>query len=383
MQTILTNQSSWYLVADKPEPGLPARTAITPPFRIGRREGFDLCLGCRNISGLHAELLEEDGQLWLDDLNSTNGSFVNGIRIREKTMLQNGDSVQFGSMKFSVVSVSSRGQTATCVMDDNNADEVPESTEEKFQRLLREGVVPYFQPIFNITESERQKVGYEVLGRSRLFGLNTPDQMFAAATDFEMESLLSRVLRLRGMEAAESELPKDQLLFVNTHPAEIECDDIQVSMKEIRKKFPSRPIMLELPEQVLYIPETFADMCSTLKDLDVQLVLHDFGAGQIQLAELSELEPDVVKFDCALTQGVDKAGKKRQRLVSAMVKMATELGITPMAEYVETESEHETLKQLGFVLVQGFHYGHPASIESLENQKGEVSSIVSNKIFES
>ena len=46
-----------------------------------------------------------------------------------------------------------------------------------------------------------------------------------------------------------------------------------------------------------------------------------------------------------------------------MAKMCAELGITPMAEYIETEEEHSALKELGFELVQGFHYGHPKPLE--------------------
>ena len=366
MQTLLTTETTWYLIAKEPETGIPPRIAITPPFRIGRREGFDLCLSCRNVSGLHAELLQEHGLLWIEDLNSTNGTFVNGARIRKKTTLKDGDSIQFGQSIF----------TIACLGDDNEAPgenvsrtlvAVPthETTEERFERLLKNGVVPFFQPIYNISGDSMQRIGYEVLGRSRLFGLNTPDQMFAIATDLEKESELSRTLRLRGIEAAESNFAPDMMLFVNTHPAEMDCQEIQESLKEIRSQFPTRPIMLELSEQVLYSPDDYSQLIRTIKDLGVQLVLHDFGAGQIRLAELAELGPEIVKFDCALLQGIDKADEKRIRLVTAMVKMVAELGITPMAEYVETQAEHDALKELGFELVQGFHYGHPAAIETL------------------
>ena len=80
------------------------------------------------------------------------------------------------------------------------------------------------------------------------------------------------------------------------------------------------------------------------------------------------MDPAVIKFDCALIQGIDRANERRQRLVAAMVKMVRELGITPMAEYVETEAEHETLKQIGFELSQGFYYGHPSSIENIVDE---------------
>ena len=372
MQTSLITQSTWYLVAKDPEQGVPTRIAITSPFRVGRREGFDLCLNCRNISGLHAEFIEENGQLLIEDLNSTNGTFINDERIRTRTVLKNGDVLQFGMIYFSVVCAGESEQTPPGLLH-NATIAMPETTGEKFQRLLKNGVVPHFQPVFDISGTAQQNIGYEVLGRSRLFGLKTPDQMFATATDLELESELSRVLRLRGIEAAETALPADQLLFVNTHPAELVCSEIVDSLSEIRKNFPSRPIMLELPERVLYTPEKYEELCTALKDMQVQLVIHDFGAGQIRLAELSKLNPDVVKFDCALTQGLENADKRRQQLVSAMVKMVVELGITPMAEYVETEEEHEILKELGFELAQGFYYGHPSAIDSSDNQPAESS----------
>ncbi|QEG20330.1 EAL domain-containing protein [Mariniblastus fucicola] len=373
MQTFLITESTWYLIAKEPEAGIPPRITITPPFRIGRREGFDLCLNCRNVSGLHAELLQEGNQLLIEDLNSTNGTFVNGSKIRARTTLKDGDTVQFGQSTFTVACIGKDSAPEQTIVGNPAELAIPETTEERFERLLKNGVVPFFQPIYNISGNSKQRIGYEVLGRSRLFGLKTPDQMFAIATDLEKESELSRALRLRGIEAAESVLPAEMMLFVNTHPAEMDCVEIQESLREIRNKFPSRPIMLELSEHVLYTPETYAEMFKVVKDLDVQLVLHDFGAGQIRLAELSKMDPDVIKFDCALIQGIDRADKQRQRLVAAMVKMVTELGITPMAEYVETEAEHETLQQLGFELVQGFQYGHPSSIEELVDDEPESS----------
>ena len=345
---------------------MPARIPITPPFRIGRREGFDLCLDCRNVSGLHAELLLEDDQLKVEDLNSTNGTFVNGKKIQQKTVLYDGDTLQFGQPSFTVANANKQSGPMPTIMIDDAAAPPPETTEDRFARLLVNGVVPYFQPVFDITGEPNTRIGYEVLGRSRLFGLKTPDQMFAIATDLEKESELSRALRMRGIEAAENTLASEIKLFVNTHPSELDCDEIQLSLAQIREKYPDRQIMLELPEMVLYEPEEYSKVFETARNLKVKLVLHDFGAGQIRLTELHRMNPDIIKFDCALTQGIDSANRTRQRLISAMVTMSKELGITPMAEYVESESEHKVLRQIGFMLAQGFFYGHPASIEDIK-----------------
>ena len=53
-------------------------------------------------SNLHARLFRLDGDLWVEDLASTNGSWVNTVRIDERTKLQKGDLLQVGGTVFEV-----------------------------------------------------------------------------------------------------------------------------------------------------------------------------------------------------------------------------------------------------------------------------------------
>ena len=369
MQTIPTIPSVDRFLVDQDDDGdLVGSVPIVAPFRIGRREGFDLCLSSPNVSGLHAEILEEDGELWLYDLNSTNGTFVNDEKVDIKAALRDNDLINFGNRRFRVVLTAedmSGGRRPMATVPNAAPTPPPESPKQKFQRLLDSGAAPFFQPIHEISSASQRLVGYEVLGRSRIFGLNTPEQMFAAAIPFEMESELSSVLRRRGVEAAQNSLPEDLKLFVNTHPAEYESSDLEKSLRELRKTYPNRSIVLELSERSLKDTRKFSDLRSMLRNLDVGLALHDFSAGKIHLAELNEIAPEIVKFDCALIQGINKASLKQRRLVRAMVRMVKELGITPMAEYVESSEDHECLIQLGFEYAQGYHYGRPIDIETV------------------
>lgn len=345
-------------------------TAISVPFRIGRMEGFDLCLPSPNVSALHAEILEEDGELWVYDLGSTNGTFVNNERVRVKTLLHDDDTIVFGNRTFRLIFSASESLNPREVMatlaDGAVQPQSLETPEEKFRRLLDDGAIPFFQPVYNISFVPQKLVGYEVLGRSTMSGLRTPDKMFAAALSLAMESELSRVFRQRGIAAAQDKIPEEMKLFVNTHPAELNCDKFEDSLTEIRANFPSRPIVLELSSASLTEPDSVSHLRKLLKNLDIGLALHDFGTGPIHLAQLNEIPPEIVKFDCDLVQGIDIAGPKHLRLVQALVKMVKELGITPMAEYVESVDEHETLVQLGFEFAQGFHYGRPNDIEDTQ-----------------
>ena len=232
---------------------------IKTPFTIGRSSSCDLALPSQSVSGVHAEIVREDNEIWLRDLNSTNGTFVNGERVRDRIQLSNGDTVQFASVVFQVNNSSGtssnkpqkllQGEYRTS--DDAHDEAVQALQKLQLERLFSGGVVPFFQPIVNIAEGSNKIEGFEVLGRSRLFGLKTPEQMFAAASRLEMEAELSRVLRLQGITLAQEGLPQCHSLFVNTHPAELRCPGLVESLEEARSMCPNRPITLEVSESVL------------------------------------------------------------------------------------------------------------------------------------
>ncbi len=355
--------AAWFFVGQSDDPGGARNVAIATPFRIGRSSEADLTLPSRSVSGIHAKILEEDGELWLHDLGSTNGTFVNGERIKTKARLKDGDTVQFAAVVFQVNNAGHSVDIGDIRTPGDAHEEAVETLQKlQFERLFSGGVVPFFQPIVRINQDERIVEGFEVLGRSRLFGLRTPKQMFEAASRMEMEAELSRVLRRQGIELAQTSLPQHLSLFVNTHPAELQCDGLIESLQEIREACPNRPITLEVHESVLNDTSKIVAVRTALHELDIYLAFDDFGAGQSRLFELSEVTPDVLKFDIKLVHGIDKAPSKRQHFVASLVKMVVELGITPLAECVEGQDEHETLRQLGFQLGQGFLYGKPASL---------------------
>ena len=71
---------------------------------VGRHQDADILLQSAEISRKHAAFLLKDQALWLQDLKSSNGTFVNDQRVLDQEMLmKDGDIVQFASLKFSVL----------------------------------------------------------------------------------------------------------------------------------------------------------------------------------------------------------------------------------------------------------------------------------------
>ncbi|MDG2013737.1 MAG: EAL domain-containing protein, partial [Pirellulaceae bacterium] len=232
----------------------------------------------------------------------------------------------------------------------------------QFDRLMNDGgLVPFFQPIVEMGGGS--KVGYEVLGRSRLLGLRTPAEMFSAASKLNLEAELSRVMRVQGLTLFAA-LQSDLGIYLNTHPTELSRVGLIDSLKALRDMAPDQEITLEIHEAAFANTKKIVELRQQLADLNIRLAFDDFGVGRARLVELGEVRPDVVKFDMKLTRDIHRAPQKRIEVVSLIAKMVNDLGIISLAEGVECRETHEVLKEMNFTLAQGFYYGKPAPISN-------------------
>ena len=229
--------------------------------------------------------------------------------------------------------------------------------------MSERAVIPYFQPVIDLRDEK--PIGYEMLGRSEVYGLEMPEMMFQAASQLDLEIELSRMFRWEAVRASAG-LPDPPHLFVNTHPTELSDPDFIGSLKGLRDMSPRQPLTLEIHESAVADVETMTRLRSALNDLNMRLAYDDFGAGQDRLIPLIEVRPDYLKFDMALVRDIDRAATSRQKMLETLVKMVSDLGIISLAEGIETESEGAVCRQLGFHLGQGFYYGKPAPASFFE-----------------
>jgi EAL domain-containing protein (putative c-di-GMP-specific phosphodiesterase class I) len=324
-------------------------------FVVGRKPEASLCIPSPTVSREHAELTVVDRELLLRDLGSTNGTYVNGTRVQAPCTVRHSDLLQFGQVVFRAVQQSTDSGPQT--IQDDSCDRALALIQ--FDQLLTQrAVTPHFQPIVRM--AERGVFGYEVLARSRFFGLKDPHSMFAAARVLNLEGELSRIFREEGIRTGQI-LPQGHALFVNTHPAEV--DDLELlifSLRELRELEPKRPMVLEIHEASVTCGEEMRTLRTALTEMNIGLAYDDFGAGQARLIELVDVPPDYLKFDMRLVQNLQTASIERQRMLASLVKMVHDLGITPLAEGIETEGDHDICHQIGFTCAQGFLYGYPS-----------------------
>lgn len=345
----------WTLSGRIVDGGTPHTVSLAPlPFRIGRRSGLSLTLLQSTVSGTHAEIFECAGRLMIRDLESTNGTFVNGDRLIGEQELHENDLIQFADLPFRLV----RNQISdemSHTRSKNSCDQALAIVQ--FDQLITgRAVIPHYQPIVDLRTGRRE--AFEVLARSRLVGLETPSFMFTAAAQLGLTNELTQMLRRVAIEDS-GLLPDQTRLFLNAHPCELESQTLLASCEELRRQWPQQRITIEVHEAAIASVTVLAELRRGLEAIDMTLAFDDFGAGQARIVELAEVLPHYIKFDRSMIQNLDTADTSRRRVVSSLVAMVLELGVIPLAEGVETAAEQEACLDAGFVLSQGFFHGKP------------------------
>jgi EAL domain-containing protein (putative c-di-GMP-specific phosphodiesterase class I) len=356
--TVVT-EDVWFLSGPtQPGEGVVHTPVDGNPYVVGRTTGVSLKLQFRTVSGRHAALWIDNGVLWLRDLGSTNGTYVNGARLDKEQTVQvsEEDLIHFAEAPFRVRRQSPTGMTNGTIAQ-NVCDQALALVQ--FDRLMSERLVkPHFQCIVDINGAGA--IGFEILGRGSVFGLESVGAMFHAAEQLNLEVELSRLLRWEGIRVGR-DLPDRPTLFVNTHPREMEdATGLIESLHKVREMTGNTDLVLEIHESSVTNPALMQSLHSAMRDLDILLAYDDFGSGQARLAELIEARPDFVKFDISLIRGIDEANEQRRRMMETLVQMVRDLDIRALAEGIETAEEAEACQHLGFDFAQGFFYGRPS-----------------------
>lgn len=347
------------------------RVALHPlPFRVGRRPGLELSLASDAVSKEHAEIYLEGEVLRLRDLGSKNGTFLNRDRV-EDAPVQEGDIIHFAQLEF---------RLGKQELDDYQEEELAPATlsitdmalpkqflehTKELPELLRQGMVTtLFQPI--VTLPGGAIAGYEVLGRGLHPRLpEAPYELFHIAAGVSAEAELSRLFRSKALEVIR-ERRDVGTIFLNTHPAELEEQDVLVaSLVEAKRLAPHLRLTLEIHEGALADPNSIDGLRTQLAKIGIGLAYDDFGAGQARLLELAEVPPHYLKFDIRFVHGIDQAPPSRRRLVASLVSVARDLLVYTVAEGIENEAEADVCAKLGFTHAQGFYFGRPKTADEL------------------
>jgi diguanylate cyclase (GGDEF)-like protein len=129
---------------------------------------------------------------------------------------------------------------------------------------------------------------------------------------------------------------------------------------------PAPALKLEITESVIMqdAPQA-ASMLHTLKARGIGLCIDDFGTGYSSLSYLNSFPIDTLKIDRSFVAQVDEDGSSVE-LIETIVALSRILGMTAVAEGVETPEQLELVRRLGSQYAQGYYFAVPLDIAAAE-----------------
>ncbi len=254
--------------------------------------------------------------------------------------------------------------------------------EEMLPEALRSGAITVdFQAVRNI--DQQCTVGYEALARWRnsLIGSVSPVDFVRVATESgQMAALTRYILRLACTEF-KSLLALDSNLYlaVNVSVGDLYGADFCQTLDDTLQEtgFPANQLVLEVTEDMsLNNVDVVRSMLNELRQRGVRVSIDDFGTGYSSMRYLSSYTINTLKIDRSFVQDVIE-NESNQKIVRAVVSMASDLGVSVITEGVETMDQVRLLRRLGCICIQGYVFSRPQPLAScLEQLRRDLSRTV-------
>jgi PAS domain S-box-containing protein len=239
--------------------------------------------------------------------------------------------------------------------------------------LERNEFLVYYQPIVSLSNTEI--IGFESLARwKRSTGMVMPNDFIPLADETGIIVPINRQLFRQGCHQLRrwQELkPSDPPLFlsVNVTSKEFAQSDLASQLKYLMEESAIDPrcVALEITETIAMADaDTSSVALRELKALGVEIDIDDFGTGYSSLSRLQSFRVDTLKVDRAFVSRIDFDRETRE-IVRTIIMLAHSLGLTVVAEGIETNSQLDLLKNMGCERGQGYLFGKPADSQTIEH----------------
>jgi diguanylate cyclase len=150
-------------------------------------------------------------------------------------------------------------------------------------------------------------------------------------------------------------------IAVNVSPRQLDHPDFEDTVWKIVDETGAEPknLWFEITETAFMDPAPpVLEMLSRLRELGIHLAIDDFGTGYSSLSHLRQFRIDELKVDQTFVQGLERDAEDSS-IVTAVVNLAHNLGLSAVAEGVETAEQSRRVQSVGCDLAQGFYFAAP------------------------
>ncbi len=135
---------------------------------------------------------------------------------------------------------------------------------------------------------------------------------------------------------------------------------IQLTLKTARANdFPTDRLIFEFTEnEEMRDAAHVGNIVDCYRKMGFGTAIDDFGAGYAGLGLLAKFQTDYIKLDMDLVRNLD-ASLSQRMIVEGVIRIARSLGVTVIAEGVETEAEFDALRAMGVRYMQGYLLARP------------------------
>lgn len=349
--------------------------AVRPEDTVARFGGDEFVILCSDVSLATMEALAERvgrsmAQRFAVGIDEVSMHVSIGITVSAsastgQAMLSEADAAMFRAKELG------RGRTA--IFDDSmrvRAEAFLQGEQSLRLALANRDLVAYYQPIVDLRDG--RPLGVEALARwHHPTGSIVPPAQFIPLAEstglilqlgeqmlFEATSAISAWNRLS---------PVEESLWVSVNLSARQLSEPRLVETVARAldaaELPADQLHLEVTETALMDDVSGAiARLHDLHDLGVKVAIDDFGTGYSSLAYLKQFPVDTLKIDRSFVDGLS-SGEDDRSIVEAIIGLSRALGLTCLAEGVETTAQLDVLLELGCQLGQGYLWSQamPAS----------------------
>ncbi len=228
----------------------------------------------------------------------------------------------------------------------------------------------HYQPQVSIVENKIIAVEALIRWRHPNMGLLYPDRFIKIAEHTKQIIQIGKQVLQMACRDVKNWIENEGFIgkvAVNVSAVQILQNDFYQLVVSVLEEFKldGRYLELELTESFLMKnPKDAIILFKKLKKLGVTLSIDDFGTGYSSLSYLKQLPVDKLKIDKSFISDIPE-DKDDMAITSTIISMSKTLGLGVIAEGVETQEQHEFLKNHGCLEGQGYLYSKPISSETL------------------